>query len=267
MLAAIAADAAQHGAAPTVIVASAGTTSTGAIDPIDALADACDAGGYWLHVDGAYGAPAACLPEAPADLHAIRRASSLVLDPHKWLYTSIESGCVLIRDRRVLPGAFTHGSPYYGDGEGAMPPHFRDLGPQTSRGARAVKVWMCLRRAGRTGYEAMLRDDIALARWLFTRAGETAGLEPLTCSLSITTFRYVPPGADPVVDAAYLDDLNGRLLARLQDGGEAYPSKTTVDGRTALRVCIVNFRTTRADLERLIELVLEAGHALHRGRG
>ena len=263
--AAVDADTALAGSAPTVIVASAGTTSTGAIDPIDALADMCDARGLWLHVDGAYGAPAACLPEAPVALRAIGRAHSLVLDPHKWLYTSIEAGCVLIRDRRVLPAAFTHGSPYYGEGQGELPPHFRDLGPQTSRGARAVKVWMCLRRAGRAGYEAMIRDDIALAHLAFDHARTMKRLEALTCSLSITTFRYVPD--DGVKDPAYVDDLNAEIIRRLQEEGEVYPSKTTVNDRISIRICIVNFRTTRADIERLLRLVVETGDALHCDRG
>ena len=250
------------GPAPSVVVANAGTTSTGAIDPIEEIAALCDARGAWLHVDGAYGAPAACVASAPRDLHVLARASSLVLDPHKWLYTSIEAGCVLVRDRRVLTDAFAHGSPYYGVGIDELP-HLRDLGPQTTRGARVVKVWMCLRRAGRAGYASMIGDDIALARRLFDLASAHPELEAITHNLSITTFRYVP--ATAAHDPGALDEINREIVRRLQAGGRVYPSQTTVDGRVAIRVCIVNFRTTAADIDLLPTLVVDAGRAIAQG--
>ncbi len=255
-LAALRAEADVDPDAPTIVVANAGTTSTGAIDPIAELAVLCEERGYWLHVDGAYGAPAACVPDAPSDLAALGRASSVVLDPHKWLYTGIEAGCILVRDRRVLHDTFAHGSVYYGEGADDLPPHYRDLGPQTTRGTRAVKVWMCLRRAGRAGYAKMIGDDIALARRLYERARETSRLEALTHNLSIVTFRYLPR------DEGRADAINTELVARLQAEGQFYPSKTTVDGRIAIRVCIVNFRTTADDVDALLSAVVALGATL-----
>ncbi len=253
------------GVQPLMAVGTAGTVSTGAIDPLPAMAALCRRHGLWFHVDGAYGAPAACLgDDAPANLPGLREADSLALDPHKWLYAPIEAGCVLVREPHHLLDAFSQRPPYYGaprDDEGV---NFHELGPQNTRGFRALKVWLALRMAGRDGYRRMIGDDIALARRLHERVQATPRLEAGPGGLSIATLRYRPEprGAH---DEAALDALNRRLLERLQHDGRAWLSPAVVDGRFWLRACIVNFATGAAEVDALPALVLELGDALGAG--
>ena len=250
---------------PILVVGTAGTVGTGAVDPLPAIAAVCREHELWFHVDGAYGAVAAVLPEAPAELHGLAEADSLALDPHKWLYSPLEAGCALVRDPARLADAFCFQPAYYnfGGGEDEAPINFYELGLQNSRGFRALKVWLALRQVGREGYRRMIRDDIALAQALYRAADAHPELQVQTQHLSITTFRFVPPdlaaeGGDDAVEA-YLDALNRELLNRLQTGGEAYVSNAVVDGRFLLRACIVNFRTTRADVEALPGIVARLG--------
>ncbi len=262
--AAIAEDEAQ-GARPLLVVGTAGSVSTGAVDPLRAIAAVCRARNLWLHVDGAYGGPAAALPEADPDLKALALADSVAVDPHKWLYAPLEAGCILVRDASLLRDTFAYHPPYYPDlPEGEDPPvFFHELGPQNSRGFRALKVWMALRQAGRAGYVRMIRDDIALARRLFERASAHPELEAVTCALSITTFRYVPPGLGTGAEGeAYLDRLNRALMEKVMAGGEAFVSNAVVQGRFLLRACVVNFRTTEADVDQVIEVIVREGRAL-----
>jgi aromatic-L-amino-acid decarboxylase len=266
-----------QGLEPLVVVGTAGTTSTGAVDPLPAIAAVCREQRLWLHVDGAYGAPACLSPHAPPDIFGMREADSLVIDAHKWLYMPLEAGCVLVRNPRLLYDAFCFQSPYYslsgasspGDPERAdQPLPFRDQGPQTSRGFRALKVWLALQHLGRAGYAARITEDIELARHLHALIARHPDLEACSQGLSITTFRYVPAelAANAGEHRAYLDDLNRELLTRLQDSGAAYPSHTTVRGAYVLRVCIVNFNTTLADIELLPALVADLGARIHAER-
>jgi glutamate/tyrosine decarboxylase-like PLP-dependent enzyme len=257
------------GAIPGFVIGSAGTVSTGAIDPLDELATICAEHGVWFHVDGAYGAPAAALPHAPAELKALSRAHSVAVDPHKWLYAPIEAGCVLVRDAEALRTSFSFRPPYYHfEGSAEDPPtNFFEWGPQNTRGFKALKVWLGIRQAGRDGIVASIADDIALARRMYQQAGEYAELEPLTCGLSITTFRYVPPelreqASEPGVQE-YLNELNQAVLTAVQESGEAYPSNAVIEGKYAIRACIVNFRTTAADVDALPEIVVRHGRAVH----
>lgn len=244
---------------PFLVVGNAGTVSTGAIDPLPEMRALCDQFGLWFHVDGAYGGFAAILPEASPALRALSTADSLAVDPHKWLYAPLEAGCALVRDAAHLRDAFAYHPPYYHFGVEAI--NYFDLGPQNSRGFRALKVWLALAQAGRSGYEQMLSDDIRMARRLFDCVSRQPALEALTHSLSIATFRYVPPGLDPAAPpvAEYLNTLNHELLTRLQNSGEAYLSNAVVAGKFALRACVVNFRTTFADVEALVPVVVRLG--------
>jgi glutamate/tyrosine decarboxylase-like PLP-dependent enzyme len=247
---------------PFLVVGNAGTVSTGAIDPLPELAALCRELNLWFHVDGAYGCLAAVLPDAPAALIGLREADSVAVDPHKWLYAPLEAGCVLVRDPEKLRGAFAYHPAYYHFGVEAI--NYFDLGPQNSRGFRALKVWLALQQVGRSGYERMISDDIRLARELFQRIAHYRELEALTNSLSITTFRYVPPdlhAGDEKVET-YLNELNLELLTRLQNGGEAYLSNAVIQGKFALRACIVNFRTTLADVTSLPQIVVRIGNEL-----
>jgi glutamate/tyrosine decarboxylase-like PLP-dependent enzyme len=254
---------------PLIVVGTAGSVSTGAIDPLDEIADIAAGHGLWFHVDGAYGAPSAVLPEAPAALRALARADSVAIDPHKWLYAPLEAGCALVRDAKALRDTFSYHPPYYPDEEAAAddaPIYYHEYGPQNSRGFRALKVWLAMRQVGRNGYIRMIRDDIAMARSMYEQADAHAELEAVTLGLSIATFRYVPPDIDPAGEgaAAYLDDLNRTILERMQNGGEAFVSNAVIGGRYLLRACVVNFRTDQRDVDALIELVVRLGRAADR---
>ncbi|MGB6745057.1 MAG: aminotransferase class V-fold PLP-dependent enzyme [Terracidiphilus sp.] len=249
----------EAGNRPALVVGNAGTVGTGAVDPLPELAALCREFDLWLHVDGAYGGLAAALPDAPAALAALREADSVAVDPHKWLYAPLEAGCALVRDAARLRDAFAYHPPYYHFGDTAI--NYFDLGPQNSRGFRALKVWLALQQVGREGYVEMISEDIRLAAELFTQIPLFPELEAFTQSLSIATFRFVP--ADLERGAAevekYLDQLNSELLTHLQNGGEAYLSNAVIQGRFALRACIVNFRTSSADVHALPPLVVRVG--------
>ena len=249
------------GARPMMVVGTAGSVSTGAIDPLYDIARICRETGVWFHVDGAYGALAAGVPGVPDDLRGLALADSVAVDPHKWLYSPMEAGCVLVRDRERLRNAFSYHPPYYHFGQEAT--NYVDFGPQNSRGFRALKVWLGLRHVGRNGYLKMLGDDIRLSERLHALVSEHAELEPLTQGLSITTFRYVPSDLRPRVGTPqteeYLTKLNEALLERIQQSGEAFVSNAVIRGRYALRACIVNFNTSIADIEAIPEIVARLG--------
>ena len=262
---AIAADRAA-GATPLLVVGTAGSVSTGAIDPLGEIAALCRDEEIWFHVDGAYGAPAAVLPDAPPELKALAQADSVAIDPHKWLYAPLEAGCVLVRDPQALLDAFTYRPPYYAFKEGPDAPiSYVDYGPQNSRGFRALKVWLGLRQVGRDGYVRMISDDIALAKQLHHLASEDPELEAWTTSLSITTFRYVPADVEPGAPdtEAYLNQLNREIRDRLEDGGETYVSNAVIGDTYLLRACVVNFRTSADDIAALPEIVKRVGAEAH----
>lgn len=252
------------GLVPACVAASAGTANTGAVDPLEAIADVCARAGVWLHVDGAYGAPAAALPEHAAMRQGLGRADSLSLDPHKWLFAPIGVGCALVRDESAARAAFAEDAEYVrvhatGEIEGFA---FFDVGPELSRRARALAVWAILQVRGADAIVDVVRRNVALREHLDRRVGEHPHLEPLGSGLSIACFRHAPPG----LDAAALDGHNARLLDVLVRSGRFLLSPTELDGRTALRVCIVNFRTTRGDVDLLVDEVLRLGEELARQR-
>lgn len=250
---------------PFVVVATAGSVSTGIIDPVRELAAVCRDEDLWLHADGAYGAPAAVLPEAPEDLRSLHLADSVALDPHKWLYCPIEAACAITRDPDALSNAFAFYPEYYmldaGTGEGI---NYYQLGMQNSRGFRALKVWLALRAAGRAGYEASIRGDVELAQRLHGLAEAHPELGAGSLNLSIATFRYVPGGVDETPgNEEYLNRVNRELLAEIQAGGDFYLSNAVVGGRYLLRACIVNFRTSREDVDAIPGMVVDIGRLVH----
>ncbi|MDX2091913.1 MAG: pyridoxal-dependent decarboxylase [Kofleriaceae bacterium] len=256
----------EAGNLPFLIVGSGGTVSLGMVDPLGALAEVAREEKLWLHVDAAYGGFAACSPEAPDELRELVHADSIAVDPHKWLYVPLECGCVLLKEPALLNRTFTYDSAFFrytGSGPQDIPAPYREQGLQNSRAFRAFKLWLCLKTAGRRGYEQMISDDIRLARRLYTAIAETSHLEAMSCALSTTVFRYLPPELAGRAEAsAYLETLNLELLRQLQLDGYAYPSATKMKGSTGIRVCIVNFRTQWSDLEGLIEWCTRRGHAL-----
>lgn len=247
-----------HGRLPLAVVASAGTVNTGAVDPLDAIADVCERHGAWLHVDGAYGGPAML-----SDLHrplfrGIERADSIALDPHKWLYVPVEAGVVLVRRGEEMRRAFSLVPPYLqtdGSPTGVGgPPWLSEYGFQQTRGFRALKVWMALKHHGTDGYRRAIEHDVALAEHLaeLVRADPEMELwEPR--GLSIACFRLAPRGFGG--DAAALDGLNRRVLEAVQLSGDAFLSGTVLGGRFFLRACIVNPLAREGDVEALLEAV------------
>ena len=251
-----------NGFQPFLIVGTAGTTATGAIDPLVEIAEICREYDLWFHVDGAYGAFAAALPDAPEDLRAISQADSIALDPHKWLYTPLEAGCTLVKDPQTLVDAFTYRPDYYHFAEDkTIAIDYYAYGLQNSRGFRALKVWLGLRQAGREGTVQMIQEDIELMRLLYQLTDAHPELQAFTHNLSIATFRYLPGDLEPGTAAvdAYLNDLNTELLERLQACGELFISNAVLDGIFLLRACVVNFRTSLADIEAVPEIVTRIG--------
>jgi aromatic-L-amino-acid/L-tryptophan decarboxylase len=249
------------GEVPFLVVGTAGSVSTGTVDPLAEIASVCRRHHVWFHVDGAYGALAARVPGSPASLLALSEADSIAVDPHKWLYAPIEAGCALVRRREDLLRAFSYHPEYYAFDHDVT--NYFDYGPQNSRGFRALKVWLALRSVGLTGYLQTIGDDMRLARHLHALVHQHAEFEALTQHLSITTFRYVPGDLTATIGESdtekYLQRLNRDLLARVERSGGAFLSNAVVGGRFALRACIVNFRTTAADLDALLALLVRLG--------
>jgi glutamate/tyrosine decarboxylase-like PLP-dependent enzyme len=252
-----------RGDKPFLVVGTAGSVSTGAVDPLRAIGEVCRESDLWFHIDGAYGALAAAVPQEASkyDLRALADADSIAVDPHKWLYAPLEAGCALVRRSEHLRNTFAHRPPYYHFEDEVL--NYVDYGLQNSRGFRALKVWLALQQAGRSGYVRMISDDIALARRLHEAMLKDERFEALTQSLSITTFRYTPRDhRDRLHDAeaeAYLNRLNQDLLARIEHSGLAFLSNAVVNGRFALRACVVNFRTTAEDIDALPDLIATLG--------
>lgn len=250
------------GFTPACVVATAGTVNTGAIDPLDVIADYCESEGLWFHVDGAYGGPGAILPELAPLYRGIERAHSLAIDPHKWMYVPVECGCALVRDAAAMRDTFSLVPPYLRD-DTALP-WFSEFGIQQSRGFRALKLWLTLKHIGIGGYRELLARDISLAQALRKRLRSSADFEIVAAGpLSITCFRYRPRGSHSDAD---VDRLNRAVLDVVQQDGEVFLTGTDLRGRFVLRACIVNFRTTEDDVNRLLEAVRRAGQARLAGR-
>jgi len=251
---------------PFAVIGTAGSVSTGAVDPLPEIAALCRAQQLWFHVDGAYGGIAALVPGALDDLRALALADSVAVDPHKWLYAPLEAGCALVRDPRHLLNTFSHHPSYYNFNDEAI--NYFDFGPQNSRGFRALKVWLALRQAGRDGYTQMIADDMRLSRHLYEILAAHPEIEVFTQNLSITTFRYVPEnlrrgiGTEEVESA--LNRLNQELLNKIDASGETFLSNAVVDGKYALRACIVNFNTRLEDVEAVPEIVARLAQAIAR---
>ena len=239
------------GRTPIAVIATAGTTLTGACDPIEALADVCADAGVWLHVDGAYGLPAATTPSAGHLFAGLDRADSVTLDAHKWLYLPKACGVLLVRNRGDLAEAFSH--------EEAYIPHERtghmvDITLEYSRPFRALKLWLAFRAHGAQAFRDAIENNLRQARLLFDLVVEHDDLEPL-CGpppLSIVPFRHRGSGSD-------VNAHNARLVRALQDDGRVWVAPATIDENVGLRPCFVNFRTTDDDVRALVDIAAELG--------
>jgi glutamate/tyrosine decarboxylase-like PLP-dependent enzyme len=252
----------KEGLIPFLVVGTAGSVGTGAVDPFNEIAAVCKKHDCWFHIDGAYGGFAAALPELKDLFHGIELADSVAIDPHKWLYSPLEAGCILVKDVNTLTDAFSFHPVYYNfDGEEET--NYYERGFQNSRGFRALKVWLGLRQVGTEGHIRMIREDVQLAKRLFELLNEYKEIETFSQHLSITTFRYKPADIDANTEQEYLNKLNQLLLNKLQSGGEVFPSNAVLNGNFLLRVCIVNFRTRLSDIEALPPIVMKEGKLIH----
>jgi glutamate/tyrosine decarboxylase-like PLP-dependent enzyme len=257
----------KKGYKPFMIVGTAGDVSTGAVDDLAAIGALCKAYDLWFHIDGAYGIPAAGLPEFKKLFEGVEAADSIALDPHKWLYNPLEVGCTLVKNPKHLTNTYSSHPEYYNfsSGEEGETHNYYEYGLQNSRGFRALKVWLTFQQVGRNGYVKMIAEDIQLSKLLFVLAKNHPELEALTNSLSITTLRYVPVnyGQESEGEKAYLNTLNEELLNALQKGGELFLSNAIVHEKYCLRACIVNFRTSEKDIEEIIEIIVREGRRNH----
>jgi aromatic-L-amino-acid decarboxylase len=243
------------GIVPIAVVATAGTTLTGAVDPIARIADVCAAHRVWLHVDGAYGLPAAALDSHAALFAGIERADSLTIDAHKWLGMQKSCSAVLLRDEGALDAAFGHRARYMLQPEGRKNPVDRTL--EYSRPLRSLKIWLTFRASGAAAYRSWITHTIALAARLAGAVEEDASLELLyRPMLSTVCFRHrPPPGRD-------IDEHNRRLAAELGRDGRTYLASASVDGRICLRANFVNYRTRAEDVDTLVAIVRQVGEQL-----
>jgi glutamate/tyrosine decarboxylase-like PLP-dependent enzyme len=253
------------GAKPALVIASAGTVNTGAIDDLDAIAALCSAQGVWLHVDAAFGGLALLVPEYRARLDALRRADSIAFDFHKWLQVPYDAGCVLVQDAQAHRRSFSARREYLAEGRALAggDPWYCEFGPELSRGFRALKVWFTIKAHGSERLGAVIAGNCAQARHLgglVQAADELELLAPV--GLNIVCFGYRAAG----LDTAAADRLNADIVADLQTTGIAAPSTTRIAGRTAIRVCITNHRTQTADLDLIAREVVRLGRAQRAAR-
>jgi aromatic-L-amino-acid/L-tryptophan decarboxylase len=263
----------QAGLRPFCVVGTAGTVNTGAVDPLAEIAAIAKNFGLWFHVDGAYGAPAALDARKRPLFAGLAEADSVTLDPHKWLYTPIDCGCLLLREPERARAAWTQveGADYIKIFEQSDDESFAffDYGIELSRRFRALKLWLLLRYYGVRRLTAAIAEDIALAAYMAERIEAAQDFELLApVKLSICCFRYVPPEtraalvqADGQTRArieAELNQLNERIVQAVQRGGRTYISNAILRGRFALRACIINFRTSRRDIDLTLEVIRQA---------
>jgi aromatic-L-amino-acid decarboxylase len=245
------------GVVPLMVVASAGTTNTGSVDPLPDIATICERENVWMHVDAAYGGFAILTDMGRRALAGIERADSVTLDPHKWLFVPFECGCLLVRDPHRLKAAFQIFPEYLADAQGGHEAvNFADYGEQLTRYSRALKVWMSVRYFGIDAIRDAIDRGIMLARRLEQRVRETPSLEVVSpARFGIVCFRVRPEGTS---DGATLDALNERVLARVVGDGRYFISSTRLRGAFALRACILGFRTTEEDIDGLVRSVADA---------
>ncbi|MGK5740385.1 pyridoxal phosphate-dependent decarboxylase family protein [Micromonospora sp. URMC 103] len=254
------------GAEPFCVVATAGTVVTGAVDPLREIAAVARRYGLWLHVDACYGGFARLAPSARPLFDGLSEADSISLDPHKWLYLPADCGCLIYRDPEAARAAFALDDADYVRITQTQPAEafaFWDYGPDLSRRFRALKLWMLMAYAGTRALGEAIESNLDCARHLADLVAASDDFELLApVELSIFCFRYLPPAARTAArtaaDEEALDRLNERILTVLQQGGSSYLSNASVDGRFALRGCVVNYRTTRRDMEVLLDDVRRA---------
>jgi glutamate/tyrosine decarboxylase-like PLP-dependent enzyme len=249
LAASIAADE-KAGLRPWLVVASAGTTNTGSVDPLEDIGNIAAEHGLWLHVDGAYGALFALCPEGKAVLRGMHLSDSIVLDPHKALFLPYGTGAVLVKDRQKLYAAFNATADYIqnvtDDGDDLSP---ADLSPELTKHFRGLRLWLPLKLLGLAPFRAALSEKIHLARYFYEKIRKTDGIEvgPYP-DLSIVTYRWVPGRGDA-------DEFNNRLMQAVRKDGRIFISFTRVGGNLVLRAAILCFRTHLEDIDEALSVL------------
>ncbi|MBM3744329.1 MAG: aminotransferase class I/II-fold pyridoxal phosphate-dependent enzyme [Acidobacteria bacterium] len=248
------------GRRPFCVVANAGTTNTGAVDPLADLARFCRAEDLWLHVDGAYGASAALAPEARAALAGLEEVDSLSLDPHKWLFQPFEIGCALVREERWLVETFRILPEYLRDVHRSEEEvNFCDRGVQLTRNFRALKLWMSLKAFGAAAFREAISRGLRLAEVAERRLRESGCFEVVTpAQLGVVSFRYAPPD----LAAEEAEAINQRLVGAMLADGYAVVTSTLLRGRTVLRLCTINPRTTDQEIAETVRRLARLGENL-----
>ncbi len=239
------------GRTPLCVVANAGTTNLGVIDPLPELAEICQQHDMWFHVDAAYGGFAALTPSGSQLLTGMQQADSLTLDPHKWLYCPMGVGCVLVRDHEALKSAFACTGDYLKD----LPTdeiNFFEYGPELSRPARVLPVWMVIRSAGRAQLAHQISEDMRLAKFAADLLTEDERLEVISPTLSVVGFRHRPHPGESEEDRAARDT---RLMEETLASGELMLSTTLVNGQSTVRLVVMNHRTTELDIRRSVSRI------------
>lgn len=250
---------------PIAIVGTAGTVGTGATDPLPELLEAARREDLWLHVDGAYGAFATLAESCPSELRSLARADSVACDPHKWLYTAIDAGVVLVREPGRLERSFAFHASYLDTADRGLRVDLLERSPENSRPQRALKVWLALQAFGRDGYAAMIDYNIRLAAYLEELVRATPDLTlAAPRDLSIVCWRVEPETAR----GEALEELQAAVIAELERRGIAMISNARLrDGRIALRACITNFRTRPQDVEVIVKASADIGAELSSSPG
>ncbi|MDP5084885.1 MAG: pyridoxal-dependent decarboxylase [Yoonia sp.] len=252
-----------NGLQPACVIGTAGTTNTGAIDDLTAIADLCDREGLWFHVDGCIGGVLRLAPDHAHLVAGIERAGSVAIDPHKWLHTPFEAGAVLIKDPEAHFATFEMHGPYLQLQERGMiaGKFLADYGLELSRGFRALKIWMAFKEQGSAKFGRLIAKDIALARYMAEQVEAHPLLELFApVDLNIVCFRHIAEDEDAS------KALNTEIMLRLQERGLAVPSDTTVQGKHGLRCAFNNHRTRREDIDGFLVDVLEIAQEIDRER-
>lgn len=256
----------ENGYHPICVVGNAGTTNTGSVDPLDALAEFCRNQELWFHVDAAYGGPAACTKSAGRLFRGLDQADSVVVNPHKWLYVPAEAACILVREPRALRHTFQVLADYLreeNDAGADGPLDFKDYGPQLHRNFRALKIWMTFKAYGTRKLRAAIESNIEIMRYLADQIDQSQDFVRLApVPLSVVCFQYRTSDISVHGDEKYLNDLNSRLLDALEKDGRVFLSGTKIRGKRALRACSVNHRLQRADVDFLLEVIRQVGRSL-----
>ena len=242
----------EDGYVPLCVIPTIGTTSTSSIDPVDAVADICEKYGIWLHVDTAYAGPAAIIPEKRELFKGWERADSIVVNPHKWLFTPFDLSVLYCRDLGVLKNAFSLVPEYLKTSEESSVKNGMDYGIQLGRRFRALKLWFVIRYFGREGLEGRLREHCRLANLFASWVEASANFEMMApVPFALVCFRACPAGVDD------LDDLNERIMNEINASGEAYLSHTKLDEKFTLRLSVGSIRVEERHLRKVWELLNE----------